>query len=216
MRITLTHTLNPWSHLFRAGTNHEWPNHRPRSRFGGLRWGPFWSLRLRSVKRQLATASKKVDDLKVQLMTSEENRKAQVQTHTDTIMHLEEELASLQKERAVTMNFHWNVTILPLYHVTILPQRHLYHITTCAFTINPIIISNLLPSPVSVFFVCILWLTRLFSRVVTCWCGESKLTTFPLAYPCISKRHPHIPSHPFPFFPLHSSTVQCPVCWTAS
>jgi hypothetical protein len=48
----------------------------------------FWQLR--SVKRQLATATKKVDDLKVQLMTSEENRMAQVQTHTDKIMHLEE------------------------------------------------------------------------------------------------------------------------------
>ena len=56
---------------------------------------------------------------KVFPLSENEINMAEVQTHTDKIMHLEEELASLRRERAVTMNFHCNVTIIPLYHVTI-------------------------------------------------------------------------------------------------
>ncbi len=59
-------------------------------------------MRLLKVERQLKQETKKVFDLKVQLMDSEENRTSQVQTLTGKIVHLERELASLQEQKAVT------------------------------------------------------------------------------------------------------------------
>ena len=71
------------------------------------------------VKRELKQEVKKVCDLKVQLMNSEQNRASQVRTLTDRIVHLERELASLQEQKAVT-TFSFILTVALL-------QIHLIH-----------------------------------------------------------------------------------------
>jgi hypothetical protein len=73
-------------------------------------------MRLLKVKRELKKEAKKVFDLKVQLMNSEENRASQVRTLTDRIVHLERDLASLQEQKAVTtFSFILTVALLPIH-----------------------------------------------------------------------------------------------------
>ena len=60
--------------------------------------------------------TKKVFNLQVQLMESEENRTSQVQTLTEKIVHLERELASLQEQKAVTtFSFILTVALLQIH-----------------------------------------------------------------------------------------------------
>ncbi len=60
--------------------------------------------------------TKKLFDLRVQLMDSEVNRTSQVQTLTEKIVHLERELVSLQEQKAVTtFSFILTVALLQIH-----------------------------------------------------------------------------------------------------